>query len=96
MRHSLAANNGVMSLFSNTFCPDKAVGKDACVLKRLTLDNKADTEMQQGDEDNFLVDKIAHHTSLCNFSVLFIVPFAQPIAMNSEFTFSPTLRTKHY
>lgn len=44
IRHSLAANNGVANLFSNNFRPVLLIGADACVLNRLTLLNRADTE----------------------------------------------------
>lgn len=45
MRHSFAANRGVTSLFSSNFTPVLLIGMDAWVLKRLTLDNRADTGM---------------------------------------------------
>lgn len=45
IRHSFAANNGVMSLFSSNFTPVQLTEVDlAGVLKRLTLDNRTDTE----------------------------------------------------
>lgn len=47
MRHSVAANNGVASLFSNNLTAFLLAAVDAWVLKRLTLDNKADTEMEE-------------------------------------------------
>lgn len=53
MRHSLAANNGMASFLSNSLTQVLFAGTDAWVLKRLTLDNRADTEMQTKPKCNF-------------------------------------------
>lgn len=90
MRHSLAANNGVVSLLSNSFTLVLFTGTDAWVLKRLTLDNRADTGMQTKSKYNFRWISCYVTLALC------LLPFNRNEMRNHAFTFSSALGTKHH